>query len=69
MPLLMNSSYGKLIMLLMDHDNNKIATECNDNLTYANIAIFSFGNDVNVITNYNINGLTSAINAVMNYYK
>ena len=60
-------NYEKFIMLLVDHDNNTF-TECNDN-SYANIIIFSFGNDVNVITNYTVSDLTSAISTVINYYK
>ena len=69
-------NYGKLIMLLVDHDNNKIVTECNDNLTYANITIFSFGNVIKnctvsdlIVNDLIVNDLTSAISAVMNYYR
>ena len=69
----MNSpiKYGKLIMLLVDHDYyNGTAIECNK---CANTTIFSFGNNslkeiAQDISTHNVIDLASAVEAVMKYY-
>ena len=64
-------NYGKLIMLLVDHDNSKTAIKCKE---YVNTAIFSFGKyiskeNVQNISTFNVTNLTSAVEAVMKYYE
>ena len=64
-------NYGKLIMLLVDHDNSRTAIECNK---YANTTIFSFGNNslkevAQNISTHHVTDLASAVEAVMKYYE
>ena len=65
-------NYGKLIMLLVDHDN--YSTSAIERNKYANTTIFSFGNNslkeiAENISIHRVTDLASAVEAVMDYYR
>ena len=68
MALSVSNNHRNLIMLLVDHDNDRTVIECNDT---SKINIISFGdNSLNVIESvYIVTDLTSAVEAVKHYYE
>ena len=65
-------NYAKLIMLLVDHDNNRIVSECNNISKLINITIISFGSDFGYndlkINFFVITDLVTVVVAIMGYY-
>ena len=63
---------GKLIMLLVDHDNDRTVIECNDTSKPTNISIIRLGENSLRVQNesvYVVNDLLSAVEAVKKYYE
>ena len=62
-------NYTKLIMLLVDHDNNRTVIECNDT---SQLRIINFGNNSFILKNvltFVVTDLASAVETVLEYYK
>ena len=67
------SDYGKLIILLVDHNISRTVVECNDSFKQTDMAIISFGNIINLkvptVSIYNVIDYASAVEVVIGYYK
>ena len=71
------SNYGKLVILLVDHNISRTVVECNDTFKQTDTAIIiNFGNNnklkvpnVSIYRVYNVTEYASAVEVVAEYYK
>ena len=67
MALPVSSNREKLIMLLVDYDNDGTVIECNDTSKLSHIKMISLRPKANHV--YTVTNLTSAVEVVKEYYK